>query len=117
MGVSYLMRKLFTDAKKLQLDQDNWDCNESVRKINPSRPQDLMLDPIVSLLRGINMTLNVHCYEVQDLEMMIRLSKEFSFKINAFHHALEAYKVCSSQYTLIFTRVVVNNDLIRLLTF
>ncbi|KAG2379288.1 hypothetical protein C9374_007427 [Naegleria lovaniensis] len=93
MGSAYLMRSLFTEARKLQLEQDNWDCNESVRKATPSRPHDLTLDSIVSLLRGSNMTLNVHCYEVQDLEMMIRLSKEFSFKINAFHHALEAYKI------------------------
>jgi hypothetical protein len=27
------------------------------------------------------------------MEMMIRLSKEFGFKISAFHHALEAYKL------------------------
>ncbi|EFC48278.1 amidohydrolase family protein [Naegleria gruberi] len=93
MGSAFLMRKIFSDSKKLMLDQDNWDCNESVRKTTPSRPYDLTLDPVVGLLRGVNITLNVHCYEVQDLEMMIRLSKEFGFKISAFHHALEAYKI------------------------
>jgi hypothetical protein len=45
------------------------------------------------LLQGTNVTLHNHCYEVEDLEMMMRLSQEFGFKIAAFHHASEAWKL------------------------
>jgi imidazolonepropionase-like amidohydrolase len=31
--------------------------------------------------------------QVEDMEMMIRISKEFDFSITTFHHALEAYKI------------------------
>lgn len=44
------------------------------------------------ILEG-NTMLMVHCYMVQDMEMMIRTSKEFNFSIKAFHHALEAWKI------------------------
>jgi hypothetical protein len=37
--------------------------------------------------------LNTHCYETYDLESLVKLSKEFNFKITAFHHALEAWLV------------------------
>jgi hypothetical protein len=30
-----------------------------------------------------------------DLEMLVRLSHEFGFKINTFHHALEAWRLPS----------------------
>jgi len=93
MGAAWVMRKIFQQASNLIKEQDVWDCNEDIRKTTPNRPFDLSLEPIVGLLRGVNITLNVHCYEVQDLEMTIRLSKEFNFTINAFHHALEAYHV------------------------
>lgn len=53
-------------------------------------PTDLSLNGLVALLRG-KARLHVHGYETQDLEMMMRLSREFNFNISAFHHALEAY--------------------------
>ena len=46
----------------------------------------------VAVLSG-KANLNVHCYMVQDLEMIMRTSKEFNFTVKAFHHALEAWKI------------------------
>lgn len=54
-------------------------------------PEDLSLNSLIALLRG-SLILNVHCYTVWDMEMIIRLSHEFNFKIAAFHHAIEAWK-------------------------
>lgn len=39
------------------------------------------------------MDVHVHVYEAQDMETVIRLSKEFGFKITAFHHSAEAWKI------------------------
>lgn len=50
------------------------------------------MDPLVSVLRG-EMDVHVHVYEAQDMETVIRLSKEFGFKIKAFHHSAEAWKI------------------------
>jgi hypothetical protein len=48
----------------------------------------LRLESLVELLRG-NAQMHVHCYEIVDIEMLIRLSKEFGFKIAGIHHGLE----------------------------
>ena len=37
--------------------------------------------------------LQVHCYEPNDMEMMIRNKKEFGFNIVTFHHATEAHMI------------------------
>ena len=60
-------------------------------------PYDLSLNGLGALLRG-KARLHLHCYKVQDLEMAIRVSKEFNFSITAFHHALEAYQIADEIY-------------------
>ena len=34
-----------------------------------------------------------HCYRAEEMAMMIDVAKEFGYKITAFHHAVEAYKI------------------------
>ncbi|KAJ8329721.1 hypothetical protein QVD99_004002 [Batrachochytrium dendrobatidis] len=103
MGSAYLFRQAFADATQLVHDQDDWCSRAQVaqdqlgpfkahRSINSRFPSSLHLESLSALLRG-NVILNVHCYETYDLEMMVRLSHEFNFKISAFHHALEAWQV------------------------
>ena len=36
---------------------------------------------------------HIHCYRADEMAIMLDLSKEFGFKIAAFHHAVEAYKI------------------------
>lgn len=93
MGAAYKMRAQFLEAKRLMQAQDDWDeaCTTGVPQA-ARRPVDLSLDSLVALLRG-EAKLHNHCYQVHDMTMMIRLSHEFGFKIAAFHHALEAYKL------------------------
>lgn len=46
----------------------------------------------IAMLRG-KIGINIHCYEPEDFEDMLMHSKEFGFRIQAFHHALEAWQV------------------------
>lgn len=55
-------------------------------------PEELELESSVAILRG-QVGVNIHCYEPEDFEDMILHSKEFGFRIQAFHHALSAWKV------------------------
>ncbi|KAF9578312.1 hypothetical protein BGW38_005953 [Lunasporangiospora selenospora] len=55
-------------------------------------PEDLQYESLVGILRE-DVRLNIHCYETHDLEAMVRHSNEYKFKIRAFHHALDAYRV------------------------
>lgn len=93
MGSAWKMREQFQRAADLVEAQDDWDkaCGRSERQV-ARRPKDLSLDSVAQLLRG-EATLHNHCYQVHDMEMMIRLSHEFGFEIAAFHHSLEAYKM------------------------
>ncbi len=35
----------------------------------------------------------IHCYRADELLTEMAMAKEFGYKVRAFHHALEAYKV------------------------
>jgi imidazolonepropionase-like amidohydrolase len=56
----------------------------------PSR--DLQLDTLVGVLKGEILVEN-HCYRADEMAQMIDIAKEFGFRITAFHHAVEAYKI------------------------
>lgn len=54
--------------------------------------RDLRLETLAAVLRG-DILVHVHCYRADELVTMINLSREFGFRISAFHHAAESYKV------------------------
>ena len=104
MGNAYVFRKQMTEAQDLLQKQDAWclsaaaavesggaDTIASLTK-DGGLPKSLALDSSVAMLRG-QIGVNIHCYEPQDMEDMLLHSKEFGFRIQAFHHALEAWRV------------------------
>jgi imidazolonepropionase-like amidohydrolase len=36
---------------------------------------------------------HIHCYRADEMAVMLDLAKEFGFKVAAFHHGVEAYKI------------------------
>ena len=64
--------------------------NETNSDRRPTR--DLAMDTLMGVLNGEILIQN-HCYRAEEMAMMIELSKEFNYKITAFHHAVEAYKI------------------------
>eukprot|EP01124_Arcella_intermedia_P022134 TRINITY_DN3237_c0_g1_i3.p1 TRINITY_DN3237_c0_g1~~TRINITY_DN3237_c0_g1_i3.p1 ORF type:complete len:974 (+),score=164.83 TRINITY_DN3237_c0_g1_i3:145-2922(+) len=87
MGSGWLFRKKFYEAADLYARQKEWDCNPT-----SLRPDNLELSPLISILSGES-RLMVHCYKVEDIEMMLRTSDEFGFNVTTFHHGLEAWKI------------------------
>ena len=57
--------------------------------------RDLRLDTLAGVLRG-EITVQIHCYRADEMALMIDLAKEFDFKIAAFHHGVEAYKLADT---------------------
>ena len=53
---------------------------------------DLKLETLAGVLRGEILVHN-HCYRADEMANMIELAKEFDYKITAFHHAVESYKI------------------------
>jgi hypothetical protein len=109
MGNAWIFRHHMERAKELVGKQDGWCLSAAVAResgdaeaiaalVDPSSrdkgglPEELELDSSVAMLRG-KIGINVHCYEPEDFEDMLLHSKEFNFRIQAFHHALSAWKV------------------------
>lgn len=88
MGHAWLMRKQLEAAQKLRVKQDTWDRKGG----KGPRPAMRNLELLVALLRG-QVRLQVHCYEVHDIETLLRVMDEFGVQVSAIHHALEAWKV------------------------
>jgi len=54
--------------------------------------RNLRMETLAGVLKG-EIKVHNHCYRADEMANMIELSKEFGYKITAFHHAVEAYKV------------------------
>ncbi len=54
--------------------------------------RDLRLDTLAGVLKG-EIPVQMHCYRADEMAIMLDMSREFGFRIAAFHHAVEAYKI------------------------
>ena len=58
----------------------------------PTPEPDLAMETLVGVLNGEILVHN-HCYRADEMAVMIEIAKEFGYKISAFHHAVESYKI------------------------
>jgi imidazolonepropionase-like amidohydrolase len=56
----------------------------------PSR--DLELDTLMGVLDG-DILVHMHCYRADEMAIVLDMAKEFGYKVSAFHHAVESYKI------------------------
>ncbi len=54
--------------------------------------RDLQLETLVGVLNG-DILVEMHCYRADEMAQVLDMAKEFGYKISAFHHAVEAYKI------------------------
>lgn len=54
--------------------------------------RDLKLETLAGVLDG-EILVHVHCYRADEMAVMLDLAEEFDFRITAFHHGVEAYKL------------------------
>src|SRR5699024_1775296 len=54
--------------------------------------RDLKLDTLAGAIQG-DIRVHIHCYRADEMTTMLDLAKEFGFKVAAFHHGVEAYKI------------------------
>jgi imidazolonepropionase-like amidohydrolase len=59
----------------------------------PAPPKrDLRLETLVAAMDG-EIQVHIHCYRADEMAVMLDLAREFGFKVAAFHHGVEAYKI------------------------
>lgn len=54
--------------------------------------RDLKNDTLAGVLDG-DIRVHIHCYRADEMTTMLDMANEFGFKIAAFHHGVEAYKI------------------------
>ena len=54
--------------------------------------RDLKMDTLAGAING-DIQVHIHCYRADEMATMLDLAKEFGFKVAAFHHGVEAYKL------------------------
>ncbi len=68
-----------------------WDAWNASHKGDPPA-RDLTLESLAEALRG-DIYVHMHCYRADEMAQVIDMSHEFGYKVRAFHHAIEAYKI------------------------
>jgi len=93
MGNFEVQREALVQAQEYMRDWDAY--NEKVKNgdKNAKAPKrDLKMDALADVLRG-KIMVQIHCYRADEMLTEMAMAKEFGYKLRAFHHALEAYKV------------------------
>ncbi len=88
MGVEQIIADRFNMARDYEARWNEWEANRV--GIPPRR--DLRLDAIVGILNE-DILVQSHSYRADEILMLMRLAEDYDFRIKAFHHGVEAYKV------------------------
>ena len=94
MGNMALDRQTWIDATDYKR---KWDAYEKKVSDGTAKPSDqpgrnLRNETLMGVLNG-EITIQNHCYRADEMAQVIDMSKEFGYKVTAFHHAVEAYKI------------------------
>jgi imidazolonepropionase-like amidohydrolase len=89
MGTEQIIRDHFAAAREYERSWQAWERGNK-RGVPPRR--DLRLEAIVEILNG-DIHVQSHAYRQDEMLMLMRLAEEFGFRVRAFHHGVEAYKV------------------------
>jgi imidazolonepropionase-like amidohydrolase len=93
MGVEETIRTAFAEARDYKKTWDDYDKKVAAGDKNAIPPRrDLRLDPLVEVLEG-KRYVHAHCYREDEILMLLRVAKEFGFKVRTLQHVLEGYKV------------------------
>lgn len=84
-----------TRMGSLAVNRQTWinalDYRKKMKGAKPPK-RNLAMETLVGVLDGEILVHN-HCYRADELNQIIDMSKEFGYKVTAFHHAVESYKI------------------------
>ena len=93
MGNFEVQREALVQAQDYMREWDAYNTKVKNGDKDATPPKrDLKMEALADVLRG-KLLVQIHCYRADELLTEIAMAKEFGYKLRAFHHALEAYKV------------------------
>ena len=66
--------------------------SDEAKEMIDSPTRNIAMETLVGVLEG-DILVHMHCYRGEEMAVMLDVAKEFDYKINTFHHAVEAYKI------------------------
>lgn len=90
-------RAQWIEAQKYQQEWTDWENRTNSRKSDrneETRPpkRDLKLETLAAVLKG-EILVHMHCYRADEMMTILDMADEFDYKVSAFHHGVEAYKI------------------------
>ncbi|HWR34890.1 MAG TPA: amidohydrolase [Clostridia bacterium] len=93
MGNFAVQRQALQEAREYMREWDDYTAKAKKGDKDAKQPKrDLKLEALADVLRG-KFLVHIHCYRADEFLTELQMAKEFGYKVRAFHHALEAYKV------------------------
>jgi imidazolonepropionase-like amidohydrolase len=93
MGNFEVQREALVQAQDYMREWDDYNAKVKRGDKDAKMPKhDLKLEALADILRG-KLLVQIHCYRADEFLTEMAMAKEFGYKVRAFHHALEAYKV------------------------
>ncbi len=94
MGNIAYARQVWADAVDYKRKWDDYGRKAKAGTAKPTDAprRDLAKDTLMGVLNGEILVQN-HCYRADEMTNVIAMSHEFGYKVTAFHHAVESYKI------------------------
>src|SRR5579859_1918644 len=93
MGVEFVIRQAFSQAKKYGEDWDTYNKNKLVKGFHGAPPvYNLRLETLAEILKG-NIIVHCHSYRADEIFMLLNVCKDFGIKRIVFQHVNEGFKV------------------------
>ncbi len=93
MGNFAVLRQALLDGQQYAKDWDEYNAKVKAGNKDAKAPKrDLKLEALADIVQN-KFLVQIHCYRADEFLTEMAIAKEFGYKIRAFHHALEVYKV------------------------
>jgi imidazolonepropionase-like amidohydrolase len=86
-------RAQWIEAQEYARDWRQYEARKAAgaKDLRPPK-RDLRLETLAGVLRG-EILIQHHCYRADEMAIVVDMSREFGYRVSAFHHATEAYKI------------------------
>jgi imidazolonepropionase-like amidohydrolase len=86
-------RAQWVEAQEYIRDREEYERKVEAGEKDPEPvKRDLRLDTLAGVLKG-EILVHQHCYRADEMAIILDMAKEFGYRVAAFHHGAEAYKI------------------------
>ncbi len=93
MGVEFVIRQAFNQARDYMAEWDKYNKQKGTRGFRGAPPAyNYRLETLGEILKG-NIIIHCHSYRADELQMMLKVTRDFGIKRLVFQHVNEGFKV------------------------